>query len=266
MPSRQLALTGPSAAALYELDGFRDLTWPDLWCAPKNGCRRDRVVRMRDWRSPTLVGDVSAAPIEVVLRHLGAIPSDLAQFKGGLAPHDRIELAVEHALRLGVTVQPANGGSMPGDEALRAVLRLRGDAPPTESYAETRAVQLLRTFGVRPWRQLPILRNGRIAFRADFMIPFVPTRKPDVVGPTHGLLLEVDGREFHEPQFERDHRRGSTYDELGFHWLSVTPTQVESEPKLVQRAIAGAFSRAGFDLSRHNVNKFVPQPRSKRKA
>jgi very-short-patch-repair endonuclease len=250
MRSRRLALTGPSAAALYELDGFREITWPDLWCAPQNARQGQRTIRMRDWQSPTLVGDVLAAPIDVVLRHICAVPSDLEGLQDGLSPTDRLELAVEHALRLGAEIRPARGGSMPGDAALRAVVELRGAEPPTESYAETRAVQLLRCFGVTPWRQLPILRNGRIAFRADLMLPFAHTRRPDVVTPSHGLLLEVDSREFHESQFERDHRRGSTYDELGFHWLSITPNQVEFEPKFVHRAVAGAFARAGFDLNR----------------
>jgi hypothetical protein len=248
MSSRRLALTGPSAAALYELDGFRNQAWPDLWCAPIGGESGDRIVRSRGWQPPAMLGDVPVCPLETVVRHLNAVPADLLGIADRLSPQDRVELAVEHALRLGVAVQPALGGRMPGDTLLRAVMATRGSEPPTESYAETRAVQLLRTFGVRPWRQIPILENGRIVFRADFMIPFTPGRRPEVIRPALGILVEVDGREVHEPQFERDHRRGSTYDALDFHWLSFTPTQVESSPKTVRNALAGAFRRAGYEL------------------
>jgi very-short-patch-repair endonuclease len=249
MRSRRLALTGPSAAALYELDGFRDLTWPDLWCAPYTGDPGDRIVRTRAWIEPTLLGDVPVCPIETVIRHLNAVPSDLLGVADGLAPQDRVELAAEHALRQGVKLRAAAGGAMTGDEMLRKVLARRGSEPPTESYAETRAVQVFRTFGLRPWRQIPILENGRIVFRADFMLPFIQSQRPDVIRTSLGLLIEIDGREFHEPQFERDHRRGSTYDTLGFNWVSFTPTQIETQPKAVQKAICGAFSRAGYPLT-----------------
>jgi hypothetical protein len=247
MRSRRLALTGPSAAALYELDGFREITWPDLWCAPYTGHPGDRIIRTRDWVDPTLMGDTPVCQLQTVLRHLNAVPTDLLGV-ADLAPQDRVELAVEHALRLGITVRPASGGAMPGDDMLRAVLQNRGAEPPTESYAETRAVQLFRTFGLRPWRQIPVLANGRIAFRADFMVPFRPGRRPDVIRPSLGLLVEIDGREVHEPQFERDHRRGSTYDSLGFNWVSFTPTQVETTPKVVRKALEGSFTRAGHRL------------------
>jgi very-short-patch-repair endonuclease len=131
---------------------------------------------------------------------------------------------------------------------LHEVLRRRGNVVPTESYAETRAVQLLRTWDVVPWRQIPILRQGRIEFRADFMIPFKWQRRPETIRSSMGLLVEVDSREFHEGQFERDQHRGAVYNELGYHWITVTPNQIEHEPALVRRSLAGALNRAGSDL------------------
>ena len=145
--SRQLGLTGPGAAALYGLDGFRDRTWPDLWCAPITGKSGDRIVRTRDWSPPDRLGDVAVCSIQMVLRHLNA------------APHD---------------------------------LRDVGDG-----YAETRAVQLFRSWGLRAWRQVPILKNGRIVFRADYVVPFRAQRRPDLIRPSLGLLVEIDSREFH---------------------------------------------------------------------
>ncbi len=165
MPSRQRALTGPPAAAVFDLDGFRGQTWPDLWCVPIGGVSSYRTVRIRDWRSPTLLGDVPVAPIETVLRHLNLIPDDLIGHPDGVAPIDRVELAVEHAARTGVGLRPRQGARTPGDAMLNTVLvRRRADVAPTESYAETRAVQLLRSWDITPWRQIAVARHGRVMF------------------------------------------------------------------------------------------------------
>ena len=247
MTHRRIAMTGPYAAAVYGLDGFKDIDWPQLWCAPIGGQSGERVVRTRRWDTPVEVADVQLCPIETVVRHLNAVPLDLIRASDGLAPLDRIELAVEHALRDGANVRAARGGA-PGDKMLHAVLQRRGNVVPTESYAETRAVQLLRTWGVVPWRQIPIFRQGRIEFRADFMIPFKWQRRPETIRASMGVLVEVDSREFHEGQFERDHRRGAVYNGLGYHWITVTPNQIEHEPALVRRSLGGALTRAGSDL------------------
>lgn len=248
MRARRIALTGPAAAALYQLDGFRDEQWPSLWCAPFGGVTGDRIIRTRYWEQPTLIGDVPVAPLPLVLRHLAAVPQDL-QRGDGLAPIDRVELAVEHAVREGIEIHLAGGGNQAGDRLLHAVMSRRPDVPPTGSYAETRAGQLLRSWGLVPWRQVPILVNGRIRYRADFMVPFVWRPRPEIFTPADGALLEVDGREPHEPQFERDHERDATYTELAFHHLAVTPRQVERGPASVWRALAGAFRRAGYTLA-----------------
>lgn len=248
MKPRRIALTGPAAAALYGLDGFRDIEWQPTWCVPWS-CEvapGDRTVRTRAWDTPQLVDEVPVCPIDLVMRHLNVFPNDLRGRSDGLSPIDRVELALEHAARLGHKVLPASGGCMPGDVLLRDVMKRRGDGIPTESYAETRAVQVLRQWDIDPWRQIPITERGRISFRADFLIPFRPRRRrPDVIRACDGVLLEIDSREFHEPSFERDHDRGSTYDALGFHWISLTPRQIEQHPAKVRKVIDGAFRRAG---------------------
>ena len=246
MRHRRLALTGPAAAALYQLDGFRDYEWPHSWCVPWGGNTRpgDRTVQARKWEEPHLIGDVQVCSLDLVVRHLYAFPIDLQSPADGIVPMDRVELAVEHVLRLGHTFRAALGGSMSGDSLLRAVLQRRGKNVPTESYAESRAVQRLREWDIQPWRQIPIVEKGRTKFRADFMIPFRRQLRPDVVRPSDGLLIEIDSREFHEDQFDRDHDRGSTYDALGYHWISVTPNQIEHQPTKVRKALEGASRRA----------------------
>lgn len=244
MRRRKLALTGPHAAALYGLEGFRDLDWPLRWCSPVSGESEVDVIRTRQWAEPTVINGIAVAPISLVLRHLGDIDA-----VGNLSARDRLELAVEHALREAMaTVDDLRvaGGAAPGDTLLREVLRLRRDEPPTESYAETRTVQLLRSFGYEPWRQLPVVEGGKTLHRVDLVIPFAtqPRSRPEIVRPSDGLLIEIDSREFHSAEFEKDHRRQSNYDRLGYHWVTFTPTQIERSVGQVRAAIAGAMRRS----------------------
>jgi hypothetical protein len=248
MKPRRLALSGPAAAALYGLDGFRDIDWQQTWCVPWGGelIPGDRTVRTRAWATPQIMHDLPVCSIDLVIRHLNAFPADLLNRPDGLSATDRVELAFEHAARLGHKLAPAAGGRMPGDVLLRQVMKQRHDSVPTESYAETRAVQVFRQWDIHPWRQIPIIERGRISFRADFLIPFRQyRRRPEIIRTCDGVLVEVDSREFHENEFERDHDRGSTYDALGFHWISLTPRQIEHQPARVRKTIDGAFRRAG---------------------
>lgn len=249
MADGQLALTGPGAAAFHKLDGFRDITWPARWCAPAGSRAVPGVLRARDFELSSPVGEVPVCAVGLVVRHLNAVPGDLIGQPDGISPRDRCELAVEHALREGHRLRPARGGNQPGDVMLREILALRRNEPATGSYAETRAVQLFRSWDLAPWRQVPIVRNGRIVFRADFMVPLRRGPRPEVPGPADGLIIEIDGREFHEHDFERDQRRGLTYTELGFNWMSCTPNQVEHDPAAVHRALVGALRRAGSSLA-----------------
>ena len=140
--------------------------------------------------------------------------------------------ALEHALRdghVGINDLPAKGGADPGDVLLREVLRRRPKGePPTESYAETDFFQRLRGSGIYVWRQVPIV-GGRSKHRSDFMASPRLRRRPKVFQPHHGVLLEVDSREFHDDRFEEDHLRDLMYSELGYRWLSFTPKQIQTQ-------------------------------------
>ena len=245
-----LALTGPKGAAAYGLDGFVGHDWAPSWCAPLSGRRGPRIIRTRRWEEPLIVAGVAVAPPHLVLRHLGACPRDLIGRSDRITPADRVELALEHCLRLGwVTLDAlsSGGGCQAGDLLLQQVIARREDVVPTESYAETRAVQRFRTYGLRCWRQMHVWDKGRIQHRADLVIPRAETVrmpfKPEVLKPHHGLLVEIDSRAFHESRFEEDHERQSTYDALCFHWVSFTPMQIERHPAKVRRAIEGAMRR-----------------------
>ncbi len=245
MRTWNIALTGPAAAAVHGLDGFREYEWPLLWCVPNGGHTGERIIQVRKWQEPAYTEEGQLAPIATVLRHLDAVPEDLIGRDDAMEPSDRIELAVEHAVRLGTNPFVAGGGRHKSEGKLREILRRRGSEPPTESYAETRAVQVLRILGREPWRQVIIGPTGRGGLRGDFMIPFRSGPRPEVIRPEHGLIIEVDSREFHEQQFERDHDKRTTYDRLGYHFMTITPNMVEHRTQRLLDSVEGALGRAG---------------------
>ena len=189
-----VALTGPAAAARLGLDGFRDREWCPRWCAPASTRAAPGVIRTRAWAEPVVIDELRVAALSVVLRHLDGMGT-----VGRLFEDERVELAVEHALRDGgVTIEKlrVGGGAAPGDVLLRRVLARRPPGePPTDSYAETRAVQRMRSIGLVPWRQVPVLGPRRN--RADFMLPYRPSKRrllpprPEVFLPPYGVLVEI---------------------------------------------------------------------------
>lgn len=241
-------LTGPAAAAVLGLDGFRDHVWAPMWLQPHSASAVRGVIRVRTKEplAPVVVSGTKVAPVALVLTHLAHAP-EILQVDRSITACDRVEYALEHALRLGlVTLADLESlrSTMPGARILRELLRLRGSEPPTESFAETTAVQVLRELGYDTWRQVPIVGLAGERHRIDFALAFKPNaRRPILLGPDDGLGLEVDSREFHEGAFERDHARQSVYDSLGLHWITLTPNQLK-HPKQVERAIDGAMARA----------------------
>jgi hypothetical protein len=249
------ALTGPAAAAVMQLDGFRDVDWAPVWTSPSSCRAAPTLIRTRLWLEPSPVGEHLVAHPVLVLRHLGdglanrhRLTDKYDRLTDQITDLERVELAVEHALRLGlVTLDELRirSSRLLGDQMLLRVLKLRGEEPPTESYAETRAVQVLRGWGLKCWRQMPIYEGGRLKHRVDLVIPFRQKMyRPKRLLPGMGLLLEVDSREFHESRFEGDHARQSTYDMLGYDWITFTPNQLEHQQVRSRRALEAVLTRS----------------------
>jgi hypothetical protein len=254
-------LTGPAAAAQLGLDGFRDVAWPQLWCSPTSCRPAPHLIRTRHWQAPVLIGDILVAHPVLVVRHLGCVLSPSELPVDGLSARDRIELAVEHVLRLGLVTASdlkVRSSRSVGDQLLVEVLRLRGNEPPSESYAETRAIQILRGWGITCWRQVWIYERGRRKHRVDLVIPFDQrAKRPELLTPDMGLLLEIDGREFHDGRFEEDHQRQTTYDLLGFWWTTFTPTQLEQQSARARSALETKLQRTrrNTQLGKRNTQK-----------
>ncbi len=250
-PDSSYALTGPAAAAVLGLDGFSnpDLLWPDLWCAPVGTEPADRLIRTRRWTAPLVIDNQVIAAPHLVLRHLNALhrshPDSYRQVDG-IDIDERIALATEHAMRDGLVTRSQltfTGGPQLGSHLLRQYLEWVDDEPCTGSYPETRFSWLLRSHGVTAFRQIPILHEGRIAFRADFALPIIKStyrpRRPAIFSPQRFALVEIDGRRFHDTDsgFERDHRRDLLYRMLGFRFISLTARHVDDDPLSAMQAV-----------------------------
>lgn len=94
-------LTGAAAAAQLGLDGFANLSWPNIWCGPVTLRCRHNLIRTRSPIEPYEVGDLTTAHPALVLRHLG-YQAEAFDGLDGVPARDRIESAVEHALRKGL--------------------------------------------------------------------------------------------------------------------------------------------------------------------
>jgi hypothetical protein len=262
MGRRRAVLTGAAAAALIGLEGFNNPRefdrWAalDLWAGPATMRAAPHLVRTRRWLEPVNIEgerpirpELVAHPA-IILRHLGLqIDALHGRRMTGL---ERIELALEHAFREGfVSIDDLHlsGGSDPGLCVIRQLLQLRREEPPTESYAETRGLQLIRGAGVECHRQVWVRAPYREAFRVDFVLlrrrRNVRRPRPNEWIPGLGLVLEINGKQWHEGTFERDHHRQVTFAALGIPWLGVTPNQIENQPQLVLNAIRQLMHRLG---------------------
>ncbi len=239
-----IVLTGPAAAALHGLDGFVETIWPLRYACSSQGSGGSGVLTTRHWVDPVWFEDQPVAAVPLLLRHLNAFPEDLESYDDGMRPIDRVELAVEHARRLGHFVTVPRSSRGPGDQMLRTVRRLSGSEPPTESYAETNVLQWSRSVGLCPWRQVEVKIGGR-RFRVDFGFPLQGGRRPLVVRPSDVLLCEVDSRTFHQDRFEQDYERRNAFDRAGFHHIELTPNEVSRHPQRAFASLTGALRKAG---------------------
>lgn len=238
---------GQSAAASFDLDAFRFGCVPLQIAIPhdRGWCRHPKVqvVRTRCWAPPTMVADLPVQPVVDVLLSLGGHtrPRLPAAGCGWAATVDElVELAVESALRRRLchlddlrNAAESAPKQRPGRAQLARVLARRGDAPPTESFLETRALQVLRRHGLpEPERQVDVgSRTSRIG-RVDFRIG--------------NVLIETDGHQWHDgvgpDQAHRDRDRWSALAALGHCVQVATWRMVEHEPVRWADRIATALA------------------------
>lgn len=218
----QLVAERRTAAAIWRLDGFRDAPDSDLvWGSPPRG------------RYPVALARVARIPEGALTVHDGLRVTTPTWTLGDLpgASDDEVELAVEAALREGLT----------SVTKLRARGLPRGDQPPTGSYAETRFLQLVvRPLGLEdPERQVPIAAGAEAPYRCDFVF----RRGGRMVD------VEIDGLSVHGTPKARAHDliRDERLRHQGCVVLRFAAERVERSPSSVGRTLLAELRALGPD-------------------
>jgi len=124
----------------------------------------------------------------------------------------------------------ARAAGRPGVRKLREVINLLDEPLFTRSEGEKRLRSLVRSAGL----PLPLMNVKRAGWEVD------------AVWDAQRLVVEVDGRKFHDtaPQFERDRRKDADLVLAGFRVLRFTWRRLTREPAAVVAIIAAALAHA----------------------
>lgn len=261
----ELAAAGPgacigheAAALLWDLDGFDGFAFtagaeapsPITVLVPSDSARRGVGRRCVGFLEPPSVrcglAVTSAAQTLLDLGH--GLSSQRRRLAGGLPgalldPVDRVELAVESALRRGLVDEAGVRALLartPAQRGGRAVLaavfdRRPAGAAPTGSHLETRGLQVLRAGGIPDGvRQASIVESGVVIACVDCLIG-------------GRVIVEFDGRDVHDrtrDDVARDRRRWTRLSALGYLVAVFTPDDVEARPATVVEQVGRLLALA----------------------
>ena len=245
-----------AAAAMWGLDGFEAPVPIELNTPVSSRHRQRGVHRVAPLEPIATLGGVDVTGIGQTLIELGAgVTRRRASANDPIPvrPDELVELAVESALRRRLTTEEdllellgRCGWYRGGAPMLEEVLERRAfGAPATESYLETRGLQVLRNGGLPPGRRQVAIHDdrGRYIKRVDLLLG---TR----------VVVEFDGRAYHP--FEQDHEIWSTLSGEDYLVIAVTYEQVTLRPDYVVRRVAAAL--------RHDVGADGPGSEPRRQA
>lgn len=215
-------LARASAAALWRLDGFDSGLLPIELNAPRrsSGERRVQVRRSVPLEPPDRIDGLPVTGIAQTLVELGSTTTD-----SSMDALDRVELAVEcafHRRLIGIATleELADAAARRrGTRVLRAVLARRPvGAPPTESYLETRMVQVLRRHGLpEPERQVEIRDRAGFVGRVDLLVGSVVI---ELHGGQHNGAAAIDADRLRRARLEA---AGYRVLEFGYHLVIDRP-------------------------------------------
>lgn len=253
-------VSGEAAAALYGLDGFDEGVPIAMQIGPTRSGRQPGTVRRPLLQGPEVICGLPVTGIEETLLNLGAdvvARPGCAAASQVLTAEELVELAVECALHRRLTSIRALSDlvhdSPPkrrGRAVLRGVLERRGEVPPTESYLETRFVQVLRAAGVAAFeRQVDVDDGaGRPIGRVDFL-----------QGP---VVVECVGRQYHDGREDLDVERIARLTAAGYDVLPFRFAHVEHRQHHVVHTTAAALVAAGVaPAARFSGRRIAPRRR-----
>jgi very-short-patch-repair endonuclease len=216
-----------SAAALWGLVGEEprdvELTVPGRNCRSRAGIvvHKTRALHPRD--RTTRFGIPITAPARTLIDH--AATADYEEAERAIAEAFALRLLTEPQLRAACDRAPHRAGVA----LVRAILGQPAGPRRTRSGGERAMLRLIRAAGL----PAPLTNHPVEGFNADFFWPEV------------GLIVEVDGGDFHRPRpaFERDHRRDIVHTDAGHEVLRVSGQHLDQEPVYIAAVIVRAYER-----------------------
>jgi very-short-patch-repair endonuclease len=216
-----------SAAGLWRLGApARDaveVTVAGRDCRTRTGLRVYQVDELSPQDRTTKGGIPVTAPARTVIDYASTTgPSEAERV---IAEAFALRLLTEPQLVAAIDRAPHRAGVA----CVKAILGQPGGAKRTRSGGERAMLRLIRAAGLPE----PLTNHPIKGFDADFFWPEV------------GLIVEVDGGDFHRPRpaFERDHRRDIVHKAAGHEVLRVSGQQLDQEPLFIATVIARAYDR-----------------------
>jgi very-short-patch-repair endonuclease len=213
------ALLGLATAPVAEVE----ITVVDRRCRSRDGLRVHRVEQLDHRDRGQRNGIPATAPARTLIDY------------SATATYEEAERAIAEAFALRLVTEPRlvaaieRGPHRAGVAMVRAILGQPGGPRRTKSGGERAMLRLVRAARL----PVPLTNHPVEGFDADFFWPDV------------GLIVEVDGGDFHRPRpaFERDHRRDIVHQDAGHEVLRVSGHQLNKEPLYMAAVIARAYDR-----------------------
>jgi very-short-patch-repair endonuclease len=216
-----------SAAALWGIaaptKGTVELTVVGRDCRSRDGLQVHQIQAL-DPRDRRRRGGIPiTAPPRTLIDYTAAC--DYEEAERAIAEAFALRLLSEAQLEAACDRVPHRAGVA----LVRAILGQPAGPRRTRSGGERAMLRLIRAAGL----PAPLTNHPVEGFNADFFWPEV------------GLIVELDGGDFHRPRpaFERDHRRDIVHRDAGYEVLRFTWRQLDEEPFYVAAVIVRAYER-----------------------
>ncbi len=192
-------------------------------CRSRAGLRVHQVPTLHPRDRTTRFGIPITAPARTTIDY--AATASYEEAERAIAEAFALKLLTEPQLRAAIDRAPNRAGVA----LVNAILGQPGGPRRTRSGGERAMLRLIRAAGL----PLPLTDHPVEGFNADFFWPEV------------GLIVEVDGGDFHRPRpaFERDHRRDIVHTDAGHEVLRVSGQHLDQEPVYITAVIVRAYER-----------------------
>jgi very-short-patch-repair endonuclease len=192
-------------------------------CRSRQGLRVHRIETLDPRDASKRRGIPITAPARTLIDYASTTGAE--EVERAIAEALALRLVTEPQIRAALARAPHRGGAA----QVRAILGRPGGPRRTRTDGERAMLRLIRAAKLPE----PLTNHPVEGFNADFFWPEV------------GLIVELDGGDFHRPRpaFERDHRRDIVHTAAGLEVLRVSGRQLAQELLYIATVIARAYDR-----------------------